>query len=496
MIQGLQNLISGKWVEGSSGDVSEIRNPATQQVLAEIRHASSTDIDRAVSSATEGFGRWSQTPVVERSRVMFRFQALLKSHVPELSRILSEETGKTLGDAEGELWRGIEVVEHACSIPSLLQGESLRQVSRGIDTVSWLEPMGVFVGITPFNFPAMIPLWMYPLAIACGNAFILKPSEQVSLTPTRICELMLEAGVPPGVLSLVQGGAQQAQELIRSEAIVGVSFVGSVAGAQAVYREASNNLKRVQAFGGAKNHMVVMPDASKDAVLNALAGAACGAAGQRCMAISVAVLVGAAKDLVPDLVQRFRELRPGVGLSPESSFGPLISTKAKQRVLALVERGIAEGANLLVDGTTCKVAGFEEGNFVGPCIFSDVTTDMHIYREEIFGPVLLLMCVETLEEAIDIINSNPYGNGTSIFTESGHSARHFEAVVKVGQIGVNIPIPVPLPFFSFTGWRGSFYGDLHAYGKQAVRFYTETKTVTSRWSDVSSGTANMTIKPE
>jgi malonate-semialdehyde dehydrogenase (acetylating)/methylmalonate-semialdehyde dehydrogenase len=423
---------------------------------------------------------------------MFAFQARLKTEIKSLASLLSEETGKTFTDAEGELWRGIEVVEHACSMPTLMQGESVQQVSRGIDTVSWIEPMGVFAGITPFNFPAMIPLWMFPLAITCGNTFVLKPSELVPRTPIRIAELLLDAGLPPGVLNIVHGGESQARALIHSPQVSGVSFVGSVAGAQSVYQEASKQLKRVQAFGGAKNHMVVMPDADSDSVVSALAGAACGAAGQRCMAISVALLVGEARYLQPKIVESFQGLKPGAP-ADNPAFGPLITAKAKQRVLGLITQGKSEGATLLVDGSTCIVPGYERGNFVGPTLFSDVKTDMTIYTQEIFGPVLLLIEVSTLEEALDIINRNPNGNGCSIFTSSGIHAREFQSKVKVGQVGVNVPIPVPMPFFSFTGWRGSFYGDLHAYGKQAVRFYTETKTVTSRWS-YSAAPANMTIK--
>lgn len=492
MGSSVQQLIAGKWSTSSSSTTTILLNPVTQESVGKLPFSTDPEISEAISAAATAYLSWSQVPLPERTRVMFEFQSRLKTEIKSLSSLLSEETGKTLTDAEGELWRGIEVVEHACSMPTLMQGESVQQVSRGIDTVSWIEPMGVFVGITPFNFPAMIPLWMYPIAITCGNTFVLKPSELVPRTPVRIAELLLDAGLPPGVLNIVHGGESQARALIHAPEVKGVSFVGSVAGAQSVYQETSKQLKRIQAFGGAKNHMVVMPDADGSSVVAALSGAACGAAGQRCMAISVALLVGDARHLQPKIVESFQDLQPG---APENNpaFGPLITAKAKQRVLTLIAQGKSEGATLLVDGSNCTVPGYEQGNFVGPTLFSDVTTAMTIYQQEIFGPVLLLIEVNTLEEALSIINENPNGNGCSIFTASGLHAREFQAKVKVGQVGINIPIPVPMPFFSFTGWRGSFYGDLHAYGKQAVRFYTETKTVTSRWSQ-SAAAANMTIK--
>jgi len=492
MSRSIQQLIDGNWSTSSSSTTTTLLNPATQESLGELPFSTDQEIGAAISAAAKAYLSWSQVPLPERTRVMFEFQSRLKAEIKNLASLLSRETGKTLTDAEGEVWRGIEVVEHACSMPTLMQGESVQQVSRGIDTVSWIEPMGVFVGITPFNFPAMIPLWMYPIAITCGNTFVLKPSELVPQTPVRIAELLLEAGLPPGVLNIVHGGESQARALIQSSEVRGVSFVGSVAGAQSVYQEASKHLKRVQAFGGAKNHMVVMPDADGGGVVAALSGAACGAAGQRCMAISVAILVGDAKNLQPAIIESFQNLKPGAP-ADNPAFGPLITTKARQRVLSLIAQGKAEGATLLVDGSQCTVLGYEQGNFIGPTLFSNVTTEMTIYQQEIFGPVLLLIEVNTLEEALAIVNRNPNGNGCSIFTSSGIHAREFQSKVKVGQVGINIPIPVPMPFFSFTGWRGSFYGDLHAYGKQAVRFYTETKTVTSRWSQ-SVAPANMTIK--
>jgi len=360
-------------------------------------------------------------------------------------------------------------------------GETAENVASDIDLYSITQPLGVCVGITPFNFPAMIPLWMFPLAIACGNSFILKPSEQDPLTPTRLAELFLEAGAPANVLQVVHGGKKQVDRLLNEPEVRAVSFVGSVNVATHIYREASYKLKRVQAFAGAKNHMLIMPDANKNQVISSLVGASCGASGQRCMAISVAVLVGASQSWKDEIKQALSKIKPGAWDDPEAAYGPMISPAAKSRALRLIQQGKDEGASCLLDGSTCEVEGYPQGNWIGPTLFSGVSTDMTIYREEIFGPVLCLVDAENLDQAIDIINQNPYGNGTSIFTASGAAARKFQHEVEVGQVGINVPIPVPLPFFSFTGWRKSFYGDLHAYGKQAVRFYTETKTITARW---------------
>jgi malonate-semialdehyde dehydrogenase (acetylating)/methylmalonate-semialdehyde dehydrogenase len=368
-------------------------------------------------------------------------------------------------------------------------------VARRVDGHSWVQPLGVCVGITPFNFPAMIPLWMFPLAVACGNGFVLKPSEQDPLTPMRLAELFTEAGAPRGILSVVHGGADQVDALLSHLDVKAVSFVGSARVGGHVYRSATSQLKRAQCFVGAKNHMVIMPDANKAQVLGNLVGAGVGAAGQRCMAISVAVFVGSAREWIPELAAEFAKVKPGVWHDPEAAYGPLISPEAKVRVEGLIEAGIAEGAECLLDGRFCDVPGYPVGNWVGPTLFRGVTPEMRIYKEEIFGPVLACLEVESLDEALALINANPYGNGTSLFTGCGAAARKFRHEVAVGQVGINVPIPVPLPFFSFTGWRGSFYGDLHAYGKQAVRFYTETKTVTERWfdEDIPSG-PNMTIQ--
>jgi len=483
MPRTLPQLIDGQWQTSQARELIEVTDPATQEVIALAPKATAEEIEAAVASAQKAFLAWREVPVSERARLMLRYQHLLKEHHDELAEILAAETGKTFADAKGDVWRGIEVAEHAANIASLMMGETVENVAREIDTASWIQPLGVCVGITPFNFPAMIPLWMFPLAIACGNTFILKPSEQDPMTPNRLAELFLEAGAPAGVLQVLHGGREQVDALLVHPAVRAVSFVGSVTVGQHVYRTGTQHLKRVQAFAGAKNHMVIMPDAPKDQVLSNLLGASCGAAGQRCMAISVAVFVGESKQWIDELATQMAALRHGHWQDSGAAYGPLISPQARQRVLRLIEQGKAEGAECLLDGSQCTVEGYPNGNWVGPTLFRGVTTKMGLYREEIFGPVLVCMQVDTLEEAIALVNASPYGNGTSLFTRSGGAARHFQHAIEVGQVGINVPIPVPLPFFSFTGWKGSFYGDLHAYGKQAVRFYTETKTVTSRWFD-------------
>jgi malonate-semialdehyde dehydrogenase (acetylating)/methylmalonate-semialdehyde dehydrogenase len=496
MTRRIPLFINGEWMDSSSADTLPVVNPATQQELARVPMATRGEVEAAVASAKHAFNTWRQTAVPERARLMLRYQHLLKQHHDELGEILAQETGKTFADAKGDVWRGIEVVEHACNVPSLLMGETVENVAGGIDTHSLIQPLGVCVGITPFNFPAMIPLWMYPLAIACGNTFVLKPSEQDPMTPTRLAELAVEAGFPKGVLNVVHGGREQVDQLLTHPDVQAISFVGSVAVGQHIYRTGTHALKRVQAFAGAKNHMVVMPDANPRQVVSALVGAACGAAGQRCMAISVAVLVGSAKGIIPELKRQMAALKPGAWNDAGAAYGPVISQRAKQRVLDLIAQGKKEGASCELDGSACSVPGYPDGNWVGPTLFTNVTPQMSIYREEIFGPVLCVVCVNTLDEALELVNASPYGNGTSIFTASGAAARRYVSECTVGQVGVNVPIPVPLPFFSFTGWKGSFMGDLHAYGKQAVRFYTETKTVTSRWfdSDVpAAGGPNLTI---
>lgn len=487
-------FIEGEWTQSETSQWIPVTNPANQEIICEAPCATEAEVERAIASAKAAFASWKDVAVPVRARVMLQYQHLLKQHHDELATILAQETGKTFEDAKGDVWRGIEVVEHACNVASLMMGETVENVARSIDCYSYTQPLGVCMGITPFNFPAMIPLWMFPLAIACGNTFILKPSEQDPLTPTRLVELFEQAGAPKGVLQVVHGGKDQVNQLLNHPEIKAVSFVGSVPVGEHVYRTATQNLKRAQCFAGAKNHMVVMPDANRQQVINNLVGAGFGAAGQRCMAISVAVMVGAAKDWIDDLKTAASGIRPGAWDDKDAAYGPQISPQARDKVLAFIEKGKQEGANCILDGSECVVPGFPDGNWVGPTIFTDVTTDMEIYQKEIFGPVMCIICVDTLEQAIELINNCPFGNGTSIFTASGACARKYQHEILVGQVGINVPVPVPLPFFSFTGWRGSFFGDQHAYGKQAVRFYTETKTVTARWFDEDiPGGPNMTI---
>lgn len=473
--------IGGEFVQSQTDQWIDVTDPATNEVIARAPCTTDAEMRRAIDNAGEVFKTWKEVPVSERARVMMRYQALLKEHHDEIAEILSSETGKTFEDAKGDVWRGIEVVEHAANIPSLMMGETVENVAREIDTYSYTQPLGVCAGITPFNFPAMIPLWMFPMAIASGNTFILKPSEQDPLTPMRLAELFEEAGAPKGVLQVVHGGKEQVDVLLTDPAIKAVSFVGSVPVGRYIYETGTRNMKRVQSFAGAKNHMVILPDADKNQVVKALVGASVGAAGQRCMAISVAVFVGEAQEWIPEVKEALAAVRPGAWNDKEASYGPIISKQAKQRVESLITRGEEEGAKLLLDGRNCTVDGLPDGNWVGPTLFAGVKPDMDVYKEEIFGPVLSCMEVDTLEDAINLVNDSPYGNGTSIFTSSGGAARRYQHEIDVGQVGINVPIPVPLPFFSFTGWKGSFYGDQHAYGKQAVKFYTETKTITCRW---------------
>jgi malonate-semialdehyde dehydrogenase (acetylating)/methylmalonate-semialdehyde dehydrogenase len=484
-------LLDGKFVESRSSEWHDVVNPATQEVLAQVPFATDEELHAAVASAKQAFKTWKNTPLAARARVMLKLQALVRENMSRIAQTLSAEQGKTLADAEGDVFRGLEVVEHACSIGSLQLGEFAENVAGGVDTYTLRQPIGVCAGITPFNFPAMIPLWMFPMAIVCGNTFLLKPSEQDPLTPMLLAELALEAGVPPGVLNIIHGGKRAVDGICTHPDIAAVSFVGSTAVGNHVYSLASAHGKRVQCMMGAKNHAVVMPDANKEQSLNALVGATFGAAGQRCMATSVTVLVGEAQKWIPDIVAKAKTLKVSAGVEKNTDLGPVVSKSAKQRILGLVEDGIKEGAKLELDGRAIKVAGYEQGNFIGPTIFSGVTREMKIYTTEIFGPVMVIVAVNSLDEAITLINNNPFGNGTGIFTQSGAVARKFQNEIDVGQVGINVPIPVPVPFFSFTGSRGSKLGDLGPYGKQVVQFYTQTKTVTSRWFDDSASPAGV-----
>jgi malonate-semialdehyde dehydrogenase (acetylating)/methylmalonate-semialdehyde dehydrogenase len=476
-------LINGEFVESSSREWRDIVNPATQEVLARVPFATADEVDAAIRSAHAAFATWKNTPIGARMRIMLKYQALVREHMPRIAKTLSAEQGKTIPDAEGDIFRGLEVVEHACSIGTLQQGEFAENVAGSVDTYTLRQPIGVCAGITPFNFPAMIPLWMFPMAIVCGNTFVLKPSEQDPLSTMQLVELAIEAGIPKGVLNVVHGGKDVVDALCTHELVKAISFVGSTAVGTHVYRLGSEHGKRVQSMMGAKNHAVVLPDANREQTLNALAGAGFGAAGQRCMATSVVVLVGASQQWLPDLVEKAKTLKVNAGNEAGTDIGPVVSRAAKQRILGLIEAGVKEGATLDLDGRGVKVSGYEEGNFIGPTIFSDVTTEMEIYRTEIFGPVLVVLSVPTLDDAIALVNRNPMGNGVGLFTQSGAAARKFQSEIDVGQVGINIPIPVPVPFFSFTGSHGSKLGDLGPYGKQVVQFYTQTKTVTARWFD-------------
>ena len=488
-------FIDGQFVESKTSEWKDVVNPATQQVLSRVPFATAGELEAAIGAAARAYGHWRNTPVGARKRVMLRLQEVIRRDMRRIAECLTHEQGKTLADAEGDVFRGLEVVEHACSVGSLQMGEHLEQVAGGVDVYAIRQPLGVCAGITPFNFPAMIPLWMFPMAIVSGNTFVLKPSEQDPMTPMLLAELALEAGVPPGVLNVVHGGKLAVDTLCTHPEVKAVSFVGSTAVGHHVYNLASTHGKRAQGMMGAKNHAVILPDASKDHSLNALVGAGFGAAGQRCMAISVGVLVGEANRWIPDIVEKAKSLKVTCGMEPGADLGPLISKAALARVHSLIEAGVKEGAKLELDGRGIKVPGYPDGNFVGPTVFSGVKPGMNIYKEEIFGPVLCLLSVDTLDEAIAFVNANPFGNGTGIFTQSGAAARKYQYEVDAGQVGINVPIPVPVPYFSFTGSRGSKLGDLGPYGKQAVQFYTQVKTVTARWFDdaATAGRVNTTI---
>ena len=478
----VKQLINGQFVDSNTDEWIDITDPATQEVIAKVPQTTDDEINQAVAAAKAAFQTWRKTPITTRARIFLKYQALIREHMDELAEILTAEQGKTIADARGDVFRGLEVVEHAAGIANLQIGDFVENVASGVDTYSIWQPLGVCAGITPFNFPAMIPLWMFPMAIATGNTFILKPSEQDPMVTMRLVELAIEAGVPEGVLNVVHGGKATVDAICDHPDIKAVSFVGSTNVGKHVYERASQSGKRAQCMMGAKNHGVILPDANKEQTLNQLAGAAFGAAGQRCMALSVVVLVGAAGEWIDDIKAKAEGLIVSAG-KHDKDLGPLISPAAKARVEHLIGTGVEEGASLLLDGRGITVEGYEKGNFVGPTIFDNVTVDMQIYKEEIFGPVLCIMRANSLDEAIEMLNANPHGNGTAIFTQSGAAAHKFQQDIQVGQIGINLPIPVPLPMFSFSGSRASKLGDLGPYGKQAVQFYTQTKTVTARWFD-------------
>ena len=494
IVPSVKLLINGEFVESRSTQWRDVVNPATQEVLARVPFATAEEMDAAVASAKEAFKTWRKTPIGARARIFLKYQQLIRENMKELAAILTAEQGKTLPDAEGDVFRGLEVVEHAANIGTLQMGEMANNVAAGVDTYTLQQPIGVCAGITPFNFPAMIPLWMFPMAIATGNTFVLKPSEQDPMVTMRLVELAIEAGIPAGVLNVIHGGVEAVNLLCDHPDIKAVSFVGSTKVGTHVYNRATQNGKRAQCMMGAKNHAIVMPDAPREQTLNNLLGASFGAAGQRCMALPVVIMVGAASAWLPELIEKAKTLKINAGVEAGTDIGPVVSCSALERINGLIGKGVAEGASLDLDGRDPQVAGYAKGNFVGPTVFSGVTTEMTIYKEEIFGPVLCVMHADTLDTAIDIVNANPNGNGTAIFTRSGAAARHFQEEIDVGQVGINVPIPVPVPLFSFSGSRGSKLGDLGPYGKQVIMFYTQAKTVTQRWLDESEvGQVNTTI---
>ncbi|GGL62529.1 CoA-acylating methylmalonate-semialdehyde dehydrogenase [Wenxinia marina] len=483
-MQEIHHFIDGKVTDGTSGRFADVYNPATGEVQAKVALASRAEVDAAVARAAEAQKEWGATNPQRRARVMMKFGALINENLDRLAEAVSREHGKTLPDARGDVQRGLEVVEFCMGAPQMLKGEFTDSGGPGIDLYSMRQPLGVVAGITPFNFPAMIPLWKMAGALACGNAMILKPSERVPSTAMMLAELIQEAGLPDGVLQVVHGDKEAVDAILDNETIQAVAFVGSTPIAQYIYSRATANGKRAQCFGGAKNHMIVMPDADLDKAADALLGAGYGAAGERCMAISVAVPVGqkTADALIERLVPRIEKLKVGPYTAGEDiDYGPVITRAAKDRINGLVDRGVEEGATLVVDGRDFRMQGYEDGFFVGPSLFDNVTPDMEIYREEIFGPVLSQVRAGSYDEALKLVMDNPYGNGTSIFTADGDTARDFAHRVNVGMVGINFPIPVPLSYHTFGGWKKSGFGDLNQYGPDAFRFYTRTKTVTARW---------------
>ena len=476
----IRHRIGGEETSGASSRTSPVYDPATGEVQAEVLLAEPGDVDAAVAAAREAFAEWSQASLSRRAKIIFAFRELLNEHVEELARIVSSEHGKVLEDAKGEVLRGLEVVEFACGIPHLLKGEFSDQVSTTVDAWSFRQPLGVCAGITPFNFPAMVPMWMHPVAIACGNAFVLKPSERDPSASNLVADLYAEAGLPAGVFNVVHGDKVAVDALLDHPDVAGVSFVGSTPIARYVHARGTENRKRVQALGGAKNHAVVMPGADLGYAADQLAAAGFGSAGQRCMAISVAVAIrGAGDELVEEVARRAREIRVGPGLDPASEMGPVVTPQARERIVDYIGQGDEAGARLTVDGRELEMDG--GGFWVGPTLIDQVSPEMSVYRDEIFGPVLSVVRSGGLDEAIELINRNPYANGAAIFTGSGYEARRFQREVEVGMIGINVPIPVPMAFYSFGGWKDSLFGDHHIHGPEGVRFYTRGKAITSRW---------------
>jgi malonate-semialdehyde dehydrogenase (acetylating) / methylmalonate-semialdehyde dehydrogenase len=472
--------VDGKWELPGNRLLHPIHNPATGQVIARVPYATADDVDRAARAAHAAFLKWREVPVVDRVQIFYRYKELLEKNAEEIALILTTENGKTLDDARGSVRRSIQMVEVACGMPSLMQGHSLENISRGIDCQTIRQPLGVCAGISPFNFPAMVPMWMFPFAIACGNSFILKPSEKVPMTPTRTAQLLHDAGVPAGVFNLVHGDKVSVDALLKHPLIRAISFVGSSPVAKYVYQTAAAEGKRVQALGGAKNHLVVMPDAHVEKSVEAIMSSAFGAAGERCLAGSVLVAVGNVEPLLAHLAKKTRELTIGDGAQAETGMGPLVTADHRRKVVGYIDKGEAEGATMVCDGRQ-KLTPDEKGYFVGPTIFDNVRPDSTIAREEIFGPVLSVIHVKDLDEAIELVNSSSFGNTTTIYTADGKTAREYGNRVEVGMVGVNMAVAAPMAFFPFAGWKNSFYGDLHAHGRDAISFYTEQKVLMTRW---------------
>mgnify|MGYP005827616277 FL=1 len=481
----LSHYLNGQLTTGQNQRFAPVYNPATGEKSAQVALASTDETRDAVRIADEAFVAWSKTSPLKRARILFKFKALVEEHTDELARLISSEHGKVLSDAKGEVTRGLEVVEFACGIPHLQKGEHSMNVGSGVDSYSMMQPLGVCAGISPFNFPAMVPMWMFPIALACGNTFVMKPSEKDPSTPLRLAELLKEAGLPAGVFNVVNGDKEAVDVLLTDERVQAVSFVGSTPIAEYIYATASAHGKRVQALGGAKNHMVIMPDADLDQAVGALMGAAYGSAGERCMAISVAVPVGeeTANRLREKLVAELDKLTVGPGLvdGPDNDMGPLITREHREKVAGYIQTGVDEGAELVVDGRQTTIDGAGDGYFIGGSLFDHVTPSMRIHSEEIFGPVLAIARVASFDEAVSMINAHEYGNGTAIFTRDGDAARQYCEQIQVGMVGVNVPIPVPMAFHSFGGWKRSLFGPLHMHGPDGVRFYTRMKTITQRW---------------
>jgi malonate-semialdehyde dehydrogenase (acetylating)/methylmalonate-semialdehyde dehydrogenase len=485
-LRTITHWIGGKPATGTSTRTSPVWNPATGAQQAEVALANAGDVDTAVQAAAAAFTTWGQSSLSQRTKVLFAFRELVNARTQDLAEIVSDEHGKVVSDARGEVQRGLEVIEYACGIPTLLKGDYSDQVSGGVDLFSFRQPLGVCAGITPFNFPAMVPMWMHPVAIACGNTFVLKPSERDPSASMLVAELWAEAGLPDGVFNVVHGDKESVDALLDHPDVAAVSFVGSTPIARYIHERGTANGKRCQALGGAKNHAVILPDAAIDFASDHLVAAAFGSAGERCMAISAAVAVGSAADeLVEAVSAKARATTVGPGRDADSEMGPVITAAARDRIVGLVGTGEAQGATLAVDGRGLRVPGYEDGFFVGPTVLDHVTTGMDVYREEIFGPVLSVVRAGSVDEAIALINANPYGNGTAIFTSSGEAARRFQRGVNVGMIGINVPIPVPMAYYSFGGWKDSLFGSSHIHGPEGVAFYTRAKVVTARWPQVS-----------